>query len=238
MDTFKDLKKRLQWMDEYHLDERAERLQEIGGPGVGGLEPRYSPHFITRAETEKEMKLLALEGSISRLWSEAATCYVDGQFRACIVLLATLLEAALKYELQRRDAEFSKQFTLGLCINKCRKHGILPEDENNPVTAALLKVNEYRNDVAHANIERYRPDTLLDGTGPEHEVRRVPDASKYIKNGALTGDGETLSFGRGGLSIIYHYKTAAKRTLECTENVLRFLYAPSCSEPRLNNQAR
>ena len=227
MDTFEDLKKRLQWMDEYHLDERAERLQEIGGPGVGGLEPRYSPHFITQAETEKEMKLLALQGSIFGLWNEAAMCYVDGQFRACIVLLATLVEAALKYELQRRDVKFVKRLPLGKCIDKCKEYSILPEDENSAVTTALRKVNEHRNDVVHANIERDRPDSLLNATGPEHEVRRVRDASKYIKNGAITGDGETISFGRGGLNIIYRYKTAAKRTLECTESVLRFLYAPS-----------
>lgn len=226
MDILEDLKNRLRWMDEYHLEERAERLKEIGGPGVGGLELRYSPHFITRASTEKEMKLVALQDSIFRLWSEATMCYVNGQFRACIVLLATLLEAALKYELQRRDVDFPERLTLGPCIEKCRKHRILPVDEKNPVIDALLKVNGCRNDVVHANIERGRPESLLVEKGPEHEVRRVRDASKYIKDGAITGNGETISFGRGGLSIIYWYKAAAKNTLECTERVLKFLYPP------------
>ena len=226
MEIIEDLKKKLQWMDEYHLDERAERLQEIGGIGVGGLEPRYSPHFITRAETERQMSLLALQDSISRLWNEAAMCYVDGQFRACIVLLATLLEAALKYELQRRDIEFSKWLTLGQCIKICRERGILPSDENSPVATALFKVNQYRNDVVHANIERNDPNSVLNATGPEHEVKQIQQESKYIKNGAIAlVYGETISFGQEGFNIIYRYKIAARVTLECTGSVLRFLYA-------------
>jgi hypothetical protein len=224
MNSLEDLKDRLKWMDEYHLEERAERLKEIGGPGVGGLEPRYSPHFITQADTEKEKELMALQDSISKLWNEAAMCYVNGQFRACIVLFATLLEAALKYELERRNIDFPERFTLGQCIERCGKHHILPKDEKDRVTAAAIKVNNYRNDVVHANIERYRPESLLGETGPEHEVKPVRDPSRYIKDGALTGDGESILLGRGGLSIIYWYKAAARNTLECTTEVLKFLY--------------
>lgn len=224
MDILEDLKKRLRCMDEYHLEERAERLKEIGGPGVGGLELKYSPHFLKRAAAKEEMKLLALQDSISRLWSEAAMCYVNGQFRASIVLFATLLEATLKYELQRHNIGFPERFTLGSCIEECRKHHILPLQKDDPVTSASLRVNEYRNDVVHANIERRRPESLFNETGPEHEVRPVRDASKYIKDGAISGDGETISFGRAGLSIIYWHKAAAKNTLRCTEEVLKFLY--------------
>lgn len=219
-----DLKKTLRWMDEYHLEERAERLKDIGGSGVGGLEPQYWPNFITRAETEKEMKLMALEDSIFMLWSEAAMCYVNGEFRACIVLFATLVEAALKFELERKGIDYPERFTLGECVGRCRQHRILPENVDDAVTEAALKVNDYRNDVVHANIERRRPESLLIGEGPEHEVKPVQDVSRYIKHGAITGDGETISFGRGGLSILYRYKVAAKNTLECTEKLLKFLY--------------
>lgn len=224
MDALEDLRKTLQWMDEYHLEERVERLNEIGGPGVGGLELRYSPHFITRAGTQKERKLLALQDSIFKTWTEAAMCYVYGQFKACIVLSATVLEAALKYELERRDIEYPERLPLGSCINKCRKHEILPENENDSVNEALLKVNDYRNDVVHANIERRRPQSLLSEKGPEHEIKPVQDPSRYIKGRAVAGDGETISFGQGGLSIVYWYKAAAKNTLECAEKVLKFLY--------------
>lgn len=220
-----ELKKRLRDMDEYHLEERAERLREVGGPGVGGLEPRYYPHFITQAGTEKEMKLLALEDSISKLWNEATMCYVDGQFRACIVLCAALLEAALKFEFERRGINYPERYTLGQCIKKSRKEPyILPGNKNDPITEAAIKVNDYRNDVIHANIERSRPEGLLDGSGPEHEVKPVRDASRYIKNGAIAGNGETIAFGQRGLSIIYFYKTTARDTLGGTEQILKFLY--------------
>jgi len=224
MNSFEGLKDRLKRMDEYHLEERAERLKEIGGLGVGGLEPQYSPRFITLADTEEEMELMALQDSIFKLWNEATMCYVNGQFRACIVLFATLLEAALKYELERRNINFPERFTLGQCIEKCGKHHILLSKENDPITAAAIKVNKYRNDVVHANIERYRPETLLGQKGPEHEVKPVRDPCRYIKDGALTGDGETIVFGGEGLSVIYWYKAAAKNTLECTKEVLKYLY--------------
>lgn len=224
MGPLKDLRNRLRWMGEYHLDERAERLQEIGGPGVGGLELKYSPRLFTQAGTEKEMRLLALQDSISRLWNEAAMCYVDGQFRACIVLFATLLEATLKYELERHNIDFPERLTLGPCIERCSKLSILPQNQNDSVTTAAIKVNDCRNDVVHANIERKRPESLLDEKGPEHEVRAVRDPSRYIKDGALTGNGETIILSRGSLSIIYWYRAAAKNTLECTEKVLKFLY--------------
>lgn len=224
MNSLEDLKDRIKWMDKYHLEERAARLQEIGGPGVGGLEPRYSPHLITQADTEKGKGLMALQDSISKLWNEAAMCYVNGQFRACIVLFATLLEAALKYELERGNIDFPERFTLRQCIDKCKKHHILPRDEKGDVTAAAIKVNNERNDVVHANIERHRPESLLGEKGPEHQVESVRDPYRYIKDGALTGDGETILLGEEGLGIIYWYKAAAKNTLECTKEVMKFLY--------------
>lgn len=224
MNSLQELKKILLGMDEYHLEERAERLEEIGGPGVGGLELRYCPHFITRAETEKDMTLMALQDSISDLWNEATMCYIDGRFRACVVLVAALLETALKFELERRCIDYPEQLTLGPCIGLCKKHGILPKTEDDPVTEAALKVNRFRNDVVHANIQRRRPASLLGQKGPEHEVKRVRDPSKYIKGGAITGNGETISLGPGGLSIVYWYKTAAKNALELTGQVFKSLY--------------
>jgi len=224
MDIPEDLKNLLRSMDEHQLKERAERLKEIEGPGGGGTEPRYYPYFITQANTEKELRLMVLQDSIFDLWNEAAMCYVDGQFRACIVLIATLLEATLKYELERQGIDFPELLTLGGCIDRCSRRHVLPEDETNPVTRAALKVNECRNDILHANIERHRPQSLFITDGPEHEVRPLRDPSRYIRDGALTGDGETISFGQGGLSIVYRYKAAAKNTLTDTEEVLKYLY--------------
>ena len=61
------LKARLKGMYDHHIEEYSQNLKEVGGPGVGGLEPKYHPHSITKAETKDEMRLMALEQSISRL---------------------------------------------------------------------------------------------------------------------------------------------------------------------------
>jgi len=76
----KKLKARLKSMYDYHVEEYSQNLKEIGGPGVGGLESKYHPHSITKAETKDEMRLMTLEQSISHLWNEATMCFVHNQF--------------------------------------------------------------------------------------------------------------------------------------------------------------
>jgi len=222
MDTSEKLKKRLRGMHEYHIQEYAERLEEIGGPGVGGTGPRYHPHSITKAETSDELKMMALEDSVSRLWNEATWCYVYGQFRACIVLMATLLEATLKLEFEKRGIEYDqKRATLGRCIGKAKDEGVFPGE----IAEVADRINDRRNDVVHANIERQEPESILHHTGPEHEVGPIKDISRNIKDGWITGDGETIEWSLGkGWRRIYLYKRAAKETVENTERILKFLY--------------
>jgi len=64
---FKDLKERLRWMFEHHIEEYARRLEEIGGPGVGGTELRYSPPMTEKAETKEEIKLTHLKMDVQWL---------------------------------------------------------------------------------------------------------------------------------------------------------------------------
>lgn len=220
MDAYENLKKRLRDMHEYHLREYAERLEEVGGPGVGGTEPRHYPHSVVTAETQDELKLIALQQSVCRHWSEATWCYVYGQFRACITLMAALLEATLKLEFEERGIEYDhKRASLGKCIEKA--DGFLPPE----VAEAAYRVSNARNDVVHANIERQRPESILHHTGPEHEVRPIRDISRNIEGGCITGDGETIEWSRGqGWRRIYLYKHAAKETIENTARILKFLY--------------
>jgi hypothetical protein len=222
MDTSKELKKRLRDIHEYHIEEYAERLEEIGGPGVGGTEPRYNPHLITEAETSNELKMMALQDSIFRLWNEATWCYVYGHFRACIALMAILLEATLKLEFENRDIEYEEErATLGTCIRIGEARGILPRE----ITEVAYRINDRRNDVMHANIERQKPESILNHTGSEHEVRPIKDISRNIKDGWITGNGETIEWSRGkGWRRINLYKRAAKETIEDTEKILKFLY--------------
>jgi hypothetical protein len=224
-----DLQKRLMSMAEYHCAEWAERLEEIGGPGVGGTELAYYPHFVHQAGNKDEYIRMALEGSIPRTWDEASWCYVYGQFRACVLLCAAILELALKYELYRKDEIFRRdEFvwpTLGRLINRCFDVGVLSE----PLVSKARSVNTRRNDVIHANIQTARPKSLLNHSGDEHEIEPIKDLSKIIGgDGSLTGDGETISAsfgkGRGGYSRIYAFKKAARSSLLDVREILRFLY--------------
>ena len=219
MDVAEDLKQRLRDMHEYHIDEYVERLYEIGGPGVGGTEPRHHPHSVTRAETERELKMVALQQSVSTLWCEASWCYVYGQFRACIALMATVLEAALKLELEQRGTEYDQErTTLGKCIEKAR--AFLPAE----IVELAQRINNTRNDVVHANIERTRPESVFHPLGAEHEVQSLEDISRNIKDGGIAGDGELLVWSsEKGWERVYLYKRAARETIENAERILSFL---------------
>jgi hypothetical protein len=218
-----DLREKLMGIAEYHSSEWAARLNEVGGPGVGGTELAYHPHFVQQADTEDEYIRMALETSIPQTWEEATWCYVYGQFRACILLCATVLELAIKYELFRRDQSTSS--TLGPIIDKCGKMRVLSES----LVAKAKSVNIRRNDVIHANIQTDRPESLLYHTGEEHEIEPIEDLSRNItSDGGFTGDGETISIffteGRVSYSRVHAFKKAARASLLDVREILGFLY--------------
>ncbi len=68
------LEERLKRITEYKAKEWAQRLDEVGGPGVGGTELAYSPHFVQSAEAQNELVAMALETSIPETWEEAYWC--------------------------------------------------------------------------------------------------------------------------------------------------------------------
>lgn len=217
------LEERLRGIANYHISEWAQRLDDVGGPGVGGTELAYAPHFVQSAGTQDELVAMALEASIPATWEEAAWCYVFGRFRACIVMSAALLEIALKYELYRRGVR--QAGTLGTIIEKCGKQGTIPEH----IRLLAQSVNQRRNDVMHANIQMDRPDSLLAHTGDEHEMEPIEDLSRNItRDGWITGDGETIemSFGkeRTNYSRVLLFKRAARANLFETREVLKHLY--------------
>lgn len=240
--TLDDLKERIKRINEYHREEYAKRLDEIGGPGVGGTELEYSPlQGVFSADTPGKEKQLVLIESISELWEEATWSYVYGHFRACIILLAIMIERALKLELEKKKIG-AKGKQLGSCIKCCKTNGVFPNNDNNDIVKAAKFINEIRNDVVHANIELNRPKSLLYHTGPEHEVEEIKDLSKNIKvdeggNLSLTGDGEYISFnliGKPSAKHIYLYKKAAKDAIKEAGKILKYLfqnngYSPSAT---------
>lgn len=218
------IEERLRRIADYHLSEWAQRLEEIGGPGVGGTELAYAPHLVKSAEAKGQLIAMALEGSITATWEEAAWCYVYGNYRAAIVLAAALLEIALKYELYRRG--YQKSETLGKIIQESSKQEIITK-----ATHALAEsINQRRNDVMHANIQIDRPKSLLGHTGNEHETEPLTDLSRNItEDGSITGDGETIeiSFGKGEsqYSRVHLFRRAARASLFEAREVMKSLYA-------------
>jgi len=228
-----NLKERIKKIDEYHREERAKRLAEVGGPGVGGTELEYSPFqnggFI--ADTLEKEKQLVLMDSIPKLWNEATWSYVYDHHRACVVLIAIMIERVLKLELEKKGISTQGK-QLGPCIRYCKCNAIFPNDESSAIVKAARLINKARNDVVHANIELDRPKSLLYDTGIEHETEEIKDLSKNIKvaeDGSLwlKGDGEIISFnvlGRPSAKHIYPYKKAAKNAIKEAKKILKHLY--------------
>ncbi len=219
-----DLRDRILKIAEYHCDEYAQRLSEIGGPGVGGTELAFSPKPTSPIDTHDEYIMFALESSIWRLWGEASWCYVYGQFSASIILSAVILEITLKYELLKKG-ENSSTDTLDPLIRKAGKNSLI----NKYLIEKAKLINSRRNDIVHANIQVNRPESLIHHTGDEHEIEPIKDVSRNItKNGWMTGDGETISISFTGkkptMSRIYEFKKAAKNNLDDVLIILKHFY--------------
>lgn len=218
------LEQRLLDITMYHSREWAKRLEEIGGPGVGGTELAYRPKVIQQAETENEMVLLALQSSISQTWEEAAWCYAYGWFRASILLSAMTLELILKFELFRRGYPVSSK-TLGRLIFLAKEKGVITD----AVASLARSITTRRNDITHANIQTDRPESLFRHLGEEHEVEPIQDISRNVtKDGWLTGDGETISVSPTGKQPTYYlihlFLRAARASLFELKEVLKFFY--------------
>ena len=225
--TLDDLKERIKRINEYHREEYAKRLDEIGGLGVGGTELKYRPlqQGVFMADTPEKEKQLVLMKSIPKLWEEATWSYVYGHFRACIVLLAIMIERALKLEVGKTINV--KGMQLSSCIRLCKSNGIFPNNDNNDIVKAAKSINKVRNDVVHANIELNRARSLLLYTGSEHERVPLEDMPEEIRNCVVTKNWKRTYLSpeeESKVSIIYGYKKAARKTIRESEKVLKYLY--------------
>ena len=154
------------WSSLYHLEEKVERLREIGGPGVGGLQPKYLPHPVNKAETKGDYILMAMQKEIVQRYCEAMKSYVDGNFRACIFSLASLVEGVLKIELERRKVKVDR-LTLGQTIQCCICKGVLPT--KGKVINDLKFILKTRNDLIHFNLMKTKPLEVL-GIKPDKNL--------------------------------------------------------------------
>lgn len=208
--------------DEIHLEERARLLMEIGGYGVGGIELGViSPGG--KIETPNEYEKAALEGVIGELWQDSCVCYINHRFRACVILLACLIEAALSLALIKKGEVSGKGWTLGKLITYCQKNKIVPEN----VVKAAKEVNDLRKIAVHLKIEREEPTKAfrhsdLDEIVPLKTFRKPPVV--IHKNGGISGDDVLFVLGIEGSGIVYKFKKAAMKAYKNVKVILTCLY--------------
>lgn len=224
-----------------HLDDRVNRLKEIGGRGVGGLQlgvsPPPPPSKIIYEEGENKSEI-ALYHSIHKLWENAMSSYIYGNFRASIFQLGILLEAILSYEVSRRKLQKSlneylikkrsRYPTLGNLIGFCDKEEILSKKNNS--LALAREINNLRNEHIHLVYEKERPEDIFKVTEKDEFIyldNFEGDPPAEIKNGWIRANGVTVVLDARGAGILYKYKADAKICYEKIRKILNFLYTPS-----------
>ena len=235
------LRKGLRKMFEMHLDEYVSRLEEVGGFGVGGIEPEVSLPSPTIIRTKQEKEQFELSQAVYRFWENATLSYIYGNFRACIFQLGTMLEATLKFEISRRGLKKSlkdylkgKNATLGRMIGFCDKKNVILSKENGSLKLAG-QVNKLRVDHIHLLLEQEMSEDVFKITKRDEfisldEFRGEPPVK--ISNGWISGDGATfiMDFLAKKRGILYKYKADAKRCLNYAQQILNFLYKDDAHE--------
>lgn len=224
-----------------HLDERTNLLEEIGGRGVGGLQLGDLPLPPTSKIIYEESKLtseIILYDSIHKLWQNAMKSYINGNFRASIFRLGSLLEAILSYEISRKKLQKSlnkyrkkRPPTLGVLIGFCENEGILSKENNSPALAK--EINKLRIEHIHLLLEKEKPEDILKVT--ERDELIYLDNFKgnppvEIKNGWISGNGVTVRMDSYGTGMIYKHKADAKKCYKKIIKILNLLYARNSAE--------
>jgi len=213
-----------------HLDERTNRLKEIGGRGVGGLQLGVSipPPTPSRASQA------ALYHSIRKLWQKSMESYIYGNFRACIFQLGSLLEAIILYEISRKKLKKSlnkylkrRHPTLGVLIGFCDKKELILSKNNNSLALAK-EVKKLRNEHIHLVLEKEGPEDIFKVTERDEFIyldNFEGNPPVEIKNGWIRANGVTVVIDSYGAGILYKYKADAKKCYENMRKILIFLYA-------------
>jgi len=152
----------------FNLKELAEIAQTGGADAMKKLPKLFSS--ITSNDPRD-----ALGWSILMLWSEAAECYIYGEFQACILACGAVIERCLKLEYERTTGKMpGRRWTLGVCINKCRD--IVASD----ILELSQKILEPRNNRAHALLEHTDPQISKIG-GPNRGIEELSNHHHLIE---------------------------------------------------------
>jgi len=120
-------------------------------------------------DIEPDSLISALRWSILTLWFESTSCYVLGQFQACILASGAVVERILKLEYQEQNGDLPEgHWTLGRCVRNL-------DFSNTRITEDLLaharECIDPKNDRSHALLEHKNPNaSMLGGDRGIHEI--------------------------------------------------------------------
>ncbi len=122
---------------------------------IKGILQEILPHASDRLKQIKYKKeFYGIPDSIfDYYFREIAFCYILGRFGACISLIGTCLENALKSELVKLyKIDDKKLLTLSLTIGKAKDKGLI----SNGIFDKAKGVNKIRNKYVHVNINKIK----------------------------------------------------------------------------------
>lgn len=200
-----------------HLDEYAQRLKEVEGFGVGGIEPDVNlPDIENPISSAQEKKKSDLETATRSYWSNCAMAYVYGDFRGCIFQSATMLEGALKLKIKEDLLEQDlngwlkrknrKNATLGNLIGFFKDKGLLADKTLEPAES----VNHLRVEHIHLLMEEAPEEAFQISKRDEFVALNEFEGNPPMetRDGWISGDGVMflLDLEKGRPGILYRRK--------------------------------
>lgn len=214
------------------VDQQADRLKEVGGPGVGGAQADldFAPDEVTKIDTAEKERLIRLTSSVREYWNEPSWAYIRENFRGCIFASATMLEGGPKLKIHEEEQQDAldvfldeRNATLGAVIEFHQKE---TGELQGKVLGDAHRVRSIRNDHIH----------LLREQDPTEELMRterddfVPlsdfdDPPVRMEDGFLfVGGGNPFMAGVDGTWIVYKYKRDAEQCMWGARSVLRDVF--------------
>lgn len=221
-----------------HLDEYHNRLNEIGGFGVGGLEPDLGLPFFGgtfKIDTDRKKEMYDLQDSVMEYWVDASMGYVHGNFRAAIFQSATMLESGLRLlvleseiETEYEDYFEGQNATLGPLIQFLTRQEVLPQEVLEETHRLKKLRNEHIHQLKERGLTKKEFKKKRDEFIPLGDFKGEPPVK--IQGGSISGDGVTMEMRNGKVGVLYPNKKDARRAIQYSRDVLQVIYPKDTSD--------
>jgi len=207
------------------MDEIVDRVDDIGGYGVGNIElvlPQIFDQGPLKPDT-RDMRMFNLHTTVLKSWESGCRAYIHGNFLSSTLTFTTTLESILKFKLEEHKIEYTN-CNLNCCIDKLVKNDIINSDGDLHTRLKILR--NIRNDLVHMNLETEGPRSLLGKLDLIDEYEQIDDNDQYT---VITADGETKEKPAkdvfpGSAFKIKEYKVPAVVLLEFVRDIKESLY--------------